>query len=135
MNVLMQSAEADMTSSSAQHCSSCLYSTTPPHSHLVLPLPLPEWFVEGMLRRLVDRADPVSRSLLRDTVFYVVPCMCECPACWVPCIACVGALHVWVACMRGWPPSFLCSPRPALCAVAAEPSLLCTLKSPATIGI
>jgi len=30
-----------------------------------------------MLRRLLDRADPVSRSLLRDTVFYVVPCMCE----------------------------------------------------------
>ncbi|PRW39306.1 zinc carboxypeptidase [Chlorella sorokiniana] len=35
-----------------------------------------EWFAEGMLRRLLDRADPVSRSLLRDTVFYVVPCMC-----------------------------------------------------------
>lgn len=30
-----------------------------------------------MLRRLLDNADAVSRSLLRDTVFYVVPCMCE----------------------------------------------------------
>lgn len=89
-----------MTSSSVQHCPGCLYSTTPPHPHLVLPLPLPEWFVEGMLRRLVDRADPVSRSLLRDTVFYVVPCMCEFPAC-------MGGLHVlerrcgWPACVSG----------------------------------
>lgn len=37
--------------------------------------------------------------------------------------------------MCEWPPSFLCSPRPCLCAVAAEPSLQCVLKSPAKIGI
>lgn len=46
------------------------------HMH-VLPAAPAEFFVEGMLRRLLDRADPVSRALLRDAVFYVVPCMCE----------------------------------------------------------
>ncbi|KAI3431588.1 hypothetical protein D9Q98_004638 [Chlorella vulgaris] len=35
-----------------------------------------EYFAEGLLRRLVDPTDPTSRKLLRDCVFYVVPCMC-----------------------------------------------------------
>ena len=34
-----------------------------------------EWFVEGFLERLLDDADPVSRVLLDQCVFYVVPNM------------------------------------------------------------
>jgi murein tripeptide amidase MpaA len=34
-----------------------------------------EWFVEGLLERLLDDRDSVSRSLLRQCVFYVVPNM------------------------------------------------------------
>jgi murein tripeptide amidase MpaA len=34
-----------------------------------------EWFVEGMIERLIDRADPVSRRLLERAVFHVVPNM------------------------------------------------------------
>jgi murein tripeptide amidase MpaA len=34
-----------------------------------------EWFVEGMIDRLIDRADPVSRRLLERAVLYVVPNM------------------------------------------------------------
>ncbi len=34
-----------------------------------------EWFVEGLLERLLDGSDSVSRSLLRHCVFYVVPNM------------------------------------------------------------
>ena len=34
-----------------------------------------EWFVEGMLERLVDRDDPVARVLLERAVFHVVPNM------------------------------------------------------------
>lgn len=34
-----------------------------------------EWFVEGMLRRLLDAADPVARRLLESATFYVVPNM------------------------------------------------------------
>ena len=34
-----------------------------------------EWFVEGMLERLVDEADPVSRALLERADLYVVPNM------------------------------------------------------------
>ncbi len=34
-----------------------------------------EWFVEGMLDRLTDEADPTSRALLARSVFYVVPNM------------------------------------------------------------
>lgn len=34
-----------------------------------------EWFVEGFLQRLLDEHDPVSRTLLREAVFYVVPNM------------------------------------------------------------
>jgi len=34
-----------------------------------------EWFVEGFLERLLDEADPVSRVLLNQCVFYVVPNM------------------------------------------------------------
>jgi murein tripeptide amidase MpaA len=34
-----------------------------------------EWFVEGMLERLTDRADPVSRRLLERAAFHVVPNM------------------------------------------------------------
>ena len=34
-----------------------------------------EWFVEGLLERLIDEADPVSRRLLERAVFYVVPNM------------------------------------------------------------
>ncbi|WP_420548837.1 M14 family metallopeptidase [Curvivirga sp.] len=33
------------------------------------------WWMEGMLRRLLDDSDPVSRSLLQKCVFYVVPNM------------------------------------------------------------
>lgn len=35
-----------------------------------------EFLIEGLLRRLLDRHDPTSRSLLQSCVFYVVPCMC-----------------------------------------------------------
>jgi murein tripeptide amidase MpaA len=34
-----------------------------------------EWFVEGMMDRLIDRGDPVSRRLLERAVFHVVPNM------------------------------------------------------------
>ncbi|WP_299942833.1 M14-type cytosolic carboxypeptidase [uncultured Microbulbifer sp.] len=34
-----------------------------------------EWFVEGFLDALLDEANPTARSLLADTVFYVVPNM------------------------------------------------------------
>jgi len=34
-----------------------------------------EWFVEGLLQRLLDTDDPVARKLLRKAVFYVVPNM------------------------------------------------------------
>ena len=34
-----------------------------------------EWFVEGMLERLLDTGDSVSRTLLQQCVFYVVPNM------------------------------------------------------------
>lgn len=34
-----------------------------------------EWFVEGMVERLLDGADPVARTLLQQAVFYVVPNM------------------------------------------------------------
>jgi murein tripeptide amidase MpaA len=34
-----------------------------------------EWFVEGMLDALLDRADPIARTLLQHAVFYVVPNM------------------------------------------------------------
>jgi murein tripeptide amidase MpaA len=34
-----------------------------------------EWFVEGMLERLLDVSDSVSRSLLNQCVFYVIPNM------------------------------------------------------------
>ncbi|KAL6774122.1 hypothetical protein ACKKBG_A23850 [Auxenochlorella protothecoides x Auxenochlorella symbiontica] len=34
-----------------------------------------EWAAEGLLRRLTDRHDPISRALLQSTVFYVVPNM------------------------------------------------------------
>jgi murein tripeptide amidase MpaA len=34
-----------------------------------------EWFVEGLIERLIDRADPVSRRLLERAVFHVVPNM------------------------------------------------------------
>ncbi|PSC73595.1 peptidase carboxypeptidase A [Micractinium conductrix] len=35
-----------------------------------------EWFIEGLLRRLVDRHDASARRLLQTCCFYVVPCMC-----------------------------------------------------------
>ncbi len=34
-----------------------------------------EWFVEGMLERLLDDSDAVSRSLLNEAIFYVIPNM------------------------------------------------------------
>lgn len=34
-----------------------------------------EWFVEGMIDALLDRADPVARKLLQHAVFYIVPNM------------------------------------------------------------
>jgi murein tripeptide amidase MpaA len=32
-----------------------------------------EWFIEGFLNRILDENDPVSRTLLQKTCFYVVP--------------------------------------------------------------
>jgi murein tripeptide amidase MpaA len=37
--------------------------------------PQSEWFMQGLIERLLDRDDPVSRSLLRDAIFYLVPNM------------------------------------------------------------
>jgi murein tripeptide amidase MpaA len=34
-----------------------------------------EWFVEGMIERVVDRSDPVSRRLLEMAVLHIVPNM------------------------------------------------------------
>lgn len=34
-----------------------------------------EWFIDGMLQRLLDHADPVARRLLSQATFYVVPNM------------------------------------------------------------
>ena len=34
-----------------------------------------EWFMEGMIERLIDENDPVSRKLLDKVVFYIVPNM------------------------------------------------------------
>lgn len=34
-----------------------------------------EWFVEGLLDRLLDEDDAVSRTLLDKAVFYIVPNM------------------------------------------------------------
>jgi len=34
-----------------------------------------EWFIEGFLARLMDSHDPVSKALLKNAVFYVVPNM------------------------------------------------------------
>ena len=34
-----------------------------------------QWFVEGLLRRLLDQADPLCRVLRRQATFYVVPNM------------------------------------------------------------
>ncbi|HZW20463.1 M14 family metallopeptidase [Noviherbaspirillum sp.] len=34
-----------------------------------------EWFIEGMIDALLDPADPVARTLLQETVFYIVPNM------------------------------------------------------------
>ena len=34
-----------------------------------------EWFVEGMIKRLLDRSDPISRRLLEVAVLHVVPNM------------------------------------------------------------
>ena len=34
-----------------------------------------EWFIEGLLERLLDRSDAVSRRLLESAVFYIVPNM------------------------------------------------------------
>ena len=35
-----------------------------------------EWFIEGMLERLLDGDDPVARKILEKAYFYVVPNMC-----------------------------------------------------------
>ncbi len=34
-----------------------------------------EWFVEGLVQRLLDETDTVGRALLNKAVFYVVPNM------------------------------------------------------------
>lgn len=34
-----------------------------------------EWFIEGMLGRLLSREDPLSEYLLEQAIFYVIPCM------------------------------------------------------------
>jgi murein tripeptide amidase MpaA len=34
-----------------------------------------QWFVEGLLRRLLDQADPLCRALRRQATFHVVPNM------------------------------------------------------------
>lgn len=31
-----------------------------------------EWFMEGLLKRLLDKHDPVTRKALNDAVFYMV---------------------------------------------------------------
>jgi murein tripeptide amidase MpaA len=35
-----------------------------------------EWFAEGLLERLVDKNDAVTRHLLRDAIVYVMPNVC-----------------------------------------------------------
>jgi murein tripeptide amidase MpaA len=35
-----------------------------------------EWFIEGMIERLLDSDDPVARKLLEKAYFYIVPNMC-----------------------------------------------------------
>lgn len=37
--------------------------------------PQSEWFMQGLIERLLDRDDPVSRTLLQKAVFYLVPNM------------------------------------------------------------
>jgi murein tripeptide amidase MpaA len=37
--------------------------------------PMAEWFIEGFLGRLLDPTDSVSRKILEDAIFYVVPNM------------------------------------------------------------
>ncbi|MFA9372466.1 MAG: M14-type cytosolic carboxypeptidase [Labilibaculum antarcticum] len=37
--------------------------------------PMAEWFMQGLLDRLLDQDDPISRSLLDKAVFYLVPNM------------------------------------------------------------
>ncbi len=37
--------------------------------------PMAEWFIEGFLERLLDPSDSVSKILLEDAIFYVVPNM------------------------------------------------------------
>ena len=37
--------------------------------------PMASWFTEGLIERLLDPDDFLSRKLLRDAVFYIVPCM------------------------------------------------------------
>jgi murein tripeptide amidase MpaA len=37
--------------------------------------PMGEWFVEGLLGRLLDESDPVARALLERAAFFVVPCV------------------------------------------------------------
>lgn len=37
--------------------------------------PMAEWFVEGLLARLLDHQDPTARALLNQATFYVVPNM------------------------------------------------------------
>jgi murein tripeptide amidase MpaA len=37
--------------------------------------PQAEWFMQGLIERLIDESDPVSRTLLSKAVFYLVPNM------------------------------------------------------------
>ncbi len=37
--------------------------------------PMASWFIEGLVRQLLNEADPVSRKLLQECVFYIVPNM------------------------------------------------------------
>ncbi|MDX9846211.1 MAG: M14-type cytosolic carboxypeptidase [Tenuifilaceae bacterium] len=37
--------------------------------------PQSEWFMQGLIERLIDESDPVSRTLLSKAVFYLVPNM------------------------------------------------------------
>ncbi len=37
--------------------------------------PQSEWFIQGLIERLLDESDPVSRTLLSKAVFYLVPNM------------------------------------------------------------
>ena len=53
--------------------------TTIAHAHRIWTRAgetMAEYFCEGLLQRLTDTHDPVSRALLKKCVFFVIPNMC-----------------------------------------------------------